>query len=347
MFKVFSLSTALFLFAATVKPLFAQPKIAVNPEHITHWYQFTFENDAMTVLNKSDDGYSNGIAFSWGHADYESFSSLKMPSWLRYISAWTYINQADRKQYAISYGLSQSIYTPDNIEESELNEADRPYAGTLLWHSKIRSYANNSSDSLGLTLGVVGPASLAEQSQTVIHTMIDATIPEGWDNQIDNEFLLRIEGGHIERFYRYPFSDNFIFDTSSYSELGVGNLRSDIGTGLTLRIGNMLDQSYESINPMRSASLSGVSGLAKNKFYWQAFSAIYASYLFNDITLNGNTFKDSHSVQFIHERLLVSFGISALYNRWGAVFSIQRANKEFEGQKNISKFGSLTISYYY
>lgn len=317
-----------------------------DTQQVTKWYQFTFENDAMSAMKQSDDGYSNGIAFYWGRSDYNDFSSIEMPNWLRRISDWTFINQADNQQYSIAYGVSQSMYTPDKIEESALIEDDRPYAGTLLWNSKIRSYANNRANSLGLTLGVAGPASLAEQSQTIIHSMIDATTPEGWDNQINNEFVFRIDAEHIERFYQYSFSDDFAFDSSSYSEVGAGNLRSDIGTGLTLRIGNMLDQTYESINPSSSGVMSGMP-TSNNKFYWQVFSAAYASYVFNDISLNGNTFSDSHSVALVNEQLLVSIGTSVLYNNWGFVFSIHRGNKQFEGQKNVSKYGSLTISYHH
>jgi len=318
-----------------------------KPSDVTAWYQFTFENDAMSAINKSDDGYSNGMTFNWGYSDYSDFNSIEMPSWIRYISDWTFINQGGSKKYSIAYGVSQSMYTPDDMEQSELIEDDRPYAGTLLWHSKIRSYAHDRANSLGLVLGVAGPASLAEQSQTIIHELIGATIPQGWDNQINNEFVFRVEAEHLERFYRYSFSNAVIFDTSSYSEIGAGNLRSDIGTGLTFRLGNMLDQTYESINPNTSGSMSGATVDSMDKFYWQLFSSAYASYVFNDITLDGNTFSDSHSVDLINEQLMISAGVAALYNNWGFVFSIQRGNKQFEGQTNISKYGSLTISYHY
>ena len=311
------------------------------------WYLITFENDAMTLINQSDDGYSNGFNFSWGRTGYSDFDTMDMPAWVRYLSDWTFINQGADKRYAISYGISQLTYTPDELEESALIEDDRPYAGTLLWHGKIRSYGSDRANSLGLVLGVVGPASLAEHSQTFIHELIDVTIPQGWDNQISNEPVFRIEGEHIERFFSYSFSENIAFDTSSYSEAGLGNLRSDIGTGLSMRLGNMLEQSYASINPNSSNSLIAINGLAKQQFYWQLFTGFYASYVFNDITLNGNTFTDSHSVELINEQLMVSIGASAVYNNWGVVFSLQRGNDQFEGQKTISKHGSLSISYHY
>lgn len=316
-------------------------------EDIISWAKFSFENDAFSILNKSDDGYSNGLLFFWGKSDYNNFSSIKIPNWMRTISDWTYINQGADKQYSLSYGISQLIYTPNELEESALIEEDRPYAGILLWDAKIRSYANNKANSLGLSLGVVGPASLAEQSQTIIHKLIGATIPKGWDNQIKNELLLRIEGEHIERFYVHSFSDYLSFDASSYSALGIGNLRSDIGTGLTMRFGNILDKTYATINPNSNNAMSGIKSTTNDKVYWQLFNTIYASYMFNDITLTGNTFTDSHSVDMIHEQIRFSFGSSILYHNWGATFSINRGNDQFKGQQTVSKYGSVTISYHY
>ncbi len=326
--------------------LFASNCMANDDSPPLHWYQFSFENDAMGVTNTSDDGYSNGISYSWGRSPYDSFTAIDMPDWLHFISDWTFIDQGDNNQYSIEFGISQAIYTPDKIEESELIEDDRPYAGTLLWHTKIRNFANNRANSLGLTLGVAGPASLAEQSQTVIHELIGATPPEGWDNQINNELVFRIDAEHIERFYVSQFTDTISFDSSSYSEAGVGNLRSDIGTGLTFRVGNLLEQTYAAITPVSSRTSTPLTNTIKNQFYWQLFASVYASYVFNDISLNGNTFSDSHSVDMKHEQALASVGFSVMYNNWTFVFSTHRGNEQFEDQKNISKYGSLTIGYH-
>jgi lipid A 3-O-deacylase len=79
---------------------------------INHWYQFTFENDVMALVNASDDGYINGLSYAWGRSQYDSFESLDIPQWIRYISDWTFINQGGSKAYALSYGLSQSMYIP-------------------------------------------------------------------------------------------------------------------------------------------------------------------------------------------------------------------------------------------
>jgi len=347
MFKPFVFCGCLLLGTLSSSALLATPISSETSEDIVNWAQFSFENDALTFIEPTDDGYSNGLLYAWGRANYNDFDALELPNWIHYISNWTYINQGADKQYSVEYGISQRMYTPDDLAESELIENDVPYAGTLLWHTKIRHYGNNSANSLGLTLGIVGPASLAELSQTVIHKAIGATEPEGWDHQLDNEPVVRIEGEHIERFYTHEFSGDLSSDISSYSNLGVGNLRSNLGSGFAFRFGNMLDQTYASINPDSGTSMSGMTVRSTDKWYWQVFSTVYASYVFNDITLDGNTFSDSHSMELIHAQGVATVGTAAVYNNWGLALTIHCSTDQFEDQEAISKYGSLTLSYRY
>ncbi|KPU83599.1 hypothetical protein JI57_00775 [Psychromonas sp. PRT-SC03] len=316
-----------------------------NDKELT-WYQFSFENDVLSQFYASDDGYTNGLLFSWAKAPVDDFESINMPDWIRFMSDGSYLDQGAQNDYSLSYIFSQSIYTPQDISQPNLIKNDRPYAGTLLWQTKLRSFANNRVNSLALTLGVVGPASLAEQTQDIMHQWIGASKPLGWDNQIKNEPLFRIAAEHIERFYAYQLSPSIGFDSSLYSEAGIGNLRSDIGAGLTFRMGTSLAYNYASINPIGSAMQNSFK-TDGTPLQWQLFASVYASYLFNDITLNGNTYADSHYVDIIHQRLLFSAGITISYNKWGIIFSTQHANKDFEGQSSNNQYGSISITYHY
>ena len=66
MFKLISLCSALLLFSFALIPLANAQSVSSNENDTTHWVQFIFENDAISAINKSDDGYSNGIALFWG-----------------------------------------------------------------------------------------------------------------------------------------------------------------------------------------------------------------------------------------------------------------------------------------
>jgi len=173
-----------------------------------------------------------------------------MPNWIRYISDWTYINQGNNRDYAISYVIAQGMYTPADMQQEALIEDDRPYAATLVWQVKLRQYESDVSTSIALDLGVTGPAALAEYSQKGIHKLIDAQEPKGWDNQIGNEPVFRIESEYLNRCAHYYFYETLGIDTSLYAQAGLGNLRSNTGVGLTLRIGSELGETYAYINPI-------------------------------------------------------------------------------------------------
>lgn len=167
-----------------------------------------------------------------------------------------------------------------------------------------------------MSLEVVGPVSRAEQTQIRIHELIGSEIPQGWDNHLENEPVFRLEGEHIIRFSDTDFSQTTAFDSSLYTQADAGNLLSDAGVGITLRIGNQLDENYAHINPIPARSANTFIAPQSRRFNWQVFLSVYARYVSNDITLDGNTFKDSHSVDLINEQGLVSSGFSLNWKNW-------------------------------
>jgi len=74
--------------------------------------------------------------------------------------------------------------------------------------------------------------------------------------------------------------------------------------------------------------------------------AAYGSYVFNDITIDGNTFADSHSVDLINEQGIVSISLAMDWKSWGFILSSQKASDAFEGQENSGYFGGLSIIYH-
>lgn len=310
------------------------------------WYALTLENDVMSLTNDSDDGYTNGIAWSWGYDPKDNFADVDMPNWIRKISEWTYLNNSNNHSFSIHYAISQGMFTPTDLRQEDIIKDDRPYAGVLTWGTRIHSFDSHIANSLGLTLGVVGPASLAEYSQTGIHKLTDSITPKGWDNQLSNELVFRLDAEHIRRFFDYNLSQSIQIDANSYSRAGIGNLQSDIGTGLSLRIGSRLSQSFAYINP---APARGVNNLQINNatnFNWSLALSAYGNYIFNNITIDGNTFKDSHSVELINEQAIISLALAMDWKQWGFILSTQKTSDAFEEQVSDGYFGGLSITYH-
>jgi hypothetical protein len=310
----------------------------------SNWFIVTWEND-LFVFN--DDGYTNGISVGWGHGPYDSFEALDIPNWIRALSGWTYINGSSENDYAISYVIAQAMYTPTDISDPEPILDDRPYAGTLTWEARIRSYDAKVADSLGLTLGFVGPVSLAEQSQKFIHKITGSEEPQGWDNQIGNEPVFRIGAEHINRLMVSNAEGRVEFDTNLYLNGGFGNLRSDVGAGFVFRVGTGLDQSFAYVNPAPARGVNTLAGGPSEGFEWQVSLGIYGRYVFNDITIDGNTFKDSLSAELEHDQYLVGLSMATSWRNWGFIFSVQRGTDTFVGQDTDGGFGTLSVTYNY
>ena len=74
-----------------------------------------------------------------------------------------------------------------------------------------------------------------------------------------------------------------------------------------------------------------------------AYVALDARYVLHDITLDGNTWRDSQSVA--REELVADLGVGfAMYwQGWKVTFARYFRTKEFKGQSADSELGSITI----
>src|SRR5574340_1208142 len=100
-------------------------------------------------------------------------------------------NPANSQNVVAKFG--QSMYTPEDFSRTDLISDDRPYAGLLYmglsWNRrKHQPEANREMlDTREVTLGVIGPWSLARQSQNAVHDAIGSERFSGWQHQLKNE----------------------------------------------------------------------------------------------------------------------------------------------------------------
>nr|WP_246394640.1 lipid A-modifier LpxR family protein [Microbulbifer rhizosphaerae] len=65
--------------------------------------------------------------------------------------------------------------------------------------------------------------------------------------------------------------------------------------------------------------------------------------VFHDITLDGNTWKDSHSVQRNPLVADLGVGVAASYGKWKFAFARYLRSREFEEQAELPQLGSLAV----
>ena len=303
------------------------------------WHQLTVDNDAFSG---SDNGYSGGAEYSWGYKGFSEFGSERLPAWIHFLTRNLYISDLPDRQRAIAYGIQGQVYTPDDTDSRELVKDDRPYAGLLLWRGTLHAFNDTVSDRLGLQLGVVGPASGGETFQDFFHDLVGSDKANGWDHQLENEPVIRVEA---ERLWR--LGDGSLggteFDTIGMAQAGVGNLRSDAGLGLALRVGKNLADTWATASPDVAKMARALPGGRASS--WQLFFTLHGSYVANDITIDGNTFEDSHSVSLEHAQALGSLGFAFSRDNWGLLFAYQMGTDEFEDQDYDREFATLSIAY--
>ncbi len=258
--------------------------------------------------------------------------------------------------YRAGMVLGQNIFTPEDITVSELQPTERPYAGWFyLGFSLVRDGRHGSPhegyldrrrmDALELDIGMVGPASLAEDVQTTWHEFIDTTRPRGWDNQLDNELGLNLYYTRQWQFLLTP-PDRFArVDLIPSAGYALGNVHTYGAAGVTLRLGNDLLRDYGP--PRIQPSLPG-SGFykpqAEDHLGWYLFAGVEGRAVLRNIFLDGNTFSDSHSVDKKTWVGDIQAGLVLTYGPLRLAFTNIWRSREFEGQSSPDEFGAINLS---
>lgn len=302
----------------------------------------SFENDALA---SSDDGhFSSGFTLDWAFTpsgDSGSGDSGSGDSWTRrFASALpdALIGQADRA----SYRLASLIYTPNDIERRTLVEDDRPYAGLL--YAGLSLYEDISADTwtqttgMHLDVGVVGPASQAENIQREVHRITDSDRPQGWDHQLKDEPIINVS------LHRQWWQDALLasqqLSHGPSAGAALGNLYTYATTGYSVRWGDDA-QGIPMLapHPGHYDLVSDTTG-----WQWYLFARVEGYYIAQNLTLDGNTFKDSHAVERKPWVAKASAGLVMSREGWQVAYTAARRTREFDHQEDADKFGSITLA---
>ena len=308
---------------------------AVNREY----WAIQLENDFFA--RTGDRYYTHGTQVSRVLMD-------EPPSWIQDIAMLFPAFQSDGQIKGVNYTIGQKIFTPDDTAATALVPDDRPYAGYLYISAGMLSRVSrkNNVDTgnlLEITLGMVGPASLAEQTQTNYHELINIDVPNGWDNQLSNEPGF---GLSYARFWRHtsPLNGNLQTGMTPHVNMVIGNVYTYAASGVMFRAGTHLenDLAPPNIRP-------GFPGLAffrsSQQSSWYVFAGVEGRAVARNIFLDGNTFSDSHSVD--KKPLVGDLQYGFVYQTGGVRFTMSNMirTKEYESQKDKMHFGAVNISF--
>ena len=203
-----------------------------------------------------------------------------------------------------SFSIGQNIFTPTDISLTDPPESERPYAGWLYAGFGLVSEDGTWQDKLEFDIGVVGPYSFAEETQTEWHRIFDFKQPRGWDKQIKTEpgAVLYYERSR-RSLYEIPLSTiipikHFGVDVTPHFGLALGNVHTHGAAGATFRVGNDLPADFGP--PKIRPNLPGSDFFQpSDTIGWYFFGGLEGRLVARNIFLDGNTFQDSRSVDKI------------------------------------------------
>jgi hypothetical protein len=306
-----------------------------------HWsgtISYIVEND---VFHDVDRHYTNGMGVVWVPG-----RDRPAPDWVMRLARlvpWFPDQGAVRHGYAIG----QSAFTPDDTDATDPPLTDRPYAGWLFGTVGVGTRTGNQLDMLVLSAGMVGPASLAEPTQKLIHKIVDASEPQGWDTQLGNEPGLMAT---YQRSWRMPAARTLIgnqLDLTPHLGATIGNVYTHGNAGLTLRYGQSLPDDFGPPRIQPGLLSSGEFTPPADGFNWYVFAGVEGRVVARNIFLDGNTFRDSRSVE--KEKLIsdLQFGLVLDWKDIRVSYTHVLRTPEFKGQIEDDDFGAFTVSMKY
>lgn len=246
-----------------------------------------------------------------------------------------------------SISIGQNIYTPENTFTSDPIPGERPYAGWLYMGFGLIANQGNEKydryDKVQLEIGVVGPLSFAEDVQRFWHSLFGLHVPEGWDHQLGNEPGVVL---YYEQAYRiFPTRKIYDLEYDIVPHIGgsLGNVFTYLSAGYVVRIGQDLKKDFGP--PRIRPSLPGGGYFSTEGFSWNLFIGLDGRLVLRNIFLDGNSFRDSPSVDKKIGVGDIQAGLSLRWRRFAISYTQIFRTREFRGQDSDDIFGSLNLSW--
>jgi lipid A 3-O-deacylase len=309
MLKLRTAIAALFLGATSLSAA-AQTDAQTNPPSTEKGaLSILFEND---IFYNSDHDYTNGVEVAYTTAPDDT------PDWAVDVArALPFFTK--KGDVRTRYAIGQDIFTPHNL-------------------------ALTNPDQLQVTLGVIGPDSLAQESQTWIHGIINDRKPMGWDTQLHNEPGLIINYERAIKIIPPQSLLGGVFDIEPHYGAAIGNVYDYANLGAMARFGFNLPKDY---GPMRiQPSLPGsdyfepTAGLGA-----YVFAGVDGRAVARNLFLDGNTFESSRSVSKMNLVGDATLGAAITFDAFRIAFTHVIRSREYKTQTGDDQFGAVDLTF--
>jgi len=164
----------------------AQFQAVAGKDSVTRLFRVYEDNDGINVLGQwTDDAYTNGTRL-----DY-FYQPAHRPHGL--LGRWA-PGAGEGSVDVYGWGIMQLMYTPNDLTRDSFQSNDYPYSGALVATHTRYSYNPRKKYDIQteVVMGILGPASLAHQTQSLVHRLTGFEQPMGWGTQFHNAMLLNV-----------------------------------------------------------------------------------------------------------------------------------------------------------
>lgn len=296
---------------------------------------FTLDNDGIFGV---DQDYTNGIFLSYA------------TSQLRKESEWNWLslsNSIAPNIDKIELLFGHKMWTPSDIDADYPVANDRPYAGYLHTEMNYLSLTSDKAVRYNFTIGATGESSISEKAQSLVHSIIGSTDPQGWDYQIDDYLAFSVGYRAFNKLMRSE-GKSTQWEITNVNDINAGNFRSDVSQGVMFRWGTNLANSLGAANISVENPFSA-SMLAENTISCFLFAGLEGSYRFNDITIEGDRSgisgsSDAYDVTLENWQSSAVAGATWYNQNYGASITFTIKTPEYkESQTDVYGTGSFSV----
>ncbi len=287
-------------------------------------FGFKSDNDAYLFYGQ-DRYYTNGLMLYFRHATDQNKLGEKL----------------EKFTYEITAG--QKMFNPQGGNVPNIAFHDRPFAGYLYAGASANFfYKKESILKTSLELGTVGPRSLGEDAQKLLHRIVGFYAIEGWQYQIKNELTANASLQYTRLLHRTE-QDRLDFSFEGYVNLGT--TFNGAGAGILLRTGN-INQLFQTAytNSTIGTRIKSAKLVTSEAFFYAKPQLNYVAY---DATIQGSLFNDDSPVTFKTRPVVFAqqLGFNYSTQRFTFDFGLLFKTKEVKSTAKAHQYGSISMFY--
>lgn len=311
------------IFTAAILTLSQTASAQQRINHFSKELTVTSDNDNY-LIQRRDGYYTNGLYLA-----LQYLSKAKNP----------------QQKAIMRWELGQMIFNPYKYSVTDPEQMDRPFAGYLFAKAtRSRFFSNNANLQYSFTLGTIGNASGAQQTQITYHDLINIYQVRGWGYQLKNE-----AGFNLGAQYSHPLTGKLSaaqrVDLHALAKANLGNTFTNATAGLLFRIG-LMENAHQSVAWNSRLHKTEPQYLHRREFF--AFYQPEAMLQVYNATLQGGLFRnDKGPVTADIQPWLYQHRVGLMYaaRRVSAALAIVHRTKEARSMRRAENFGSIQLGY--